>query len=166
MAVGETDADAQYHAQCEPPQAGGLWLQLFVGAGRHDGARAVGCELGENLRLARLCDEAGIEFLLPIARWKGYGGATDFEGETWETITWAGGLLAATRAITVFGTVHVALVHPVFAAKQFVTVDHMSGGRFGLNIVCGWNQDDSTCSASISASMTTAMNTARNGGRW
>jgi alkanesulfonate monooxygenase SsuD/methylene tetrahydromethanopterin reductase-like flavin-dependent oxidoreductase (luciferase family) len=95
-----------------------------------------------NLRLARLCDEAGIEFLLPIARWKGYGGATDFEGETWETITWAGGLLAITRAITVFGTVHVALVHPVFAAKQFVTVDHMSGGRFGLNIVCGWNQDD------------------------
>jgi alkanesulfonate monooxygenase SsuD/methylene tetrahydromethanopterin reductase-like flavin-dependent oxidoreductase (luciferase family) len=33
-------------------------------------------------------------------------------------------------------------VHPVFAAKQFVTVDHVSRGRFGLNVVCGWNQDE------------------------
>ena len=95
-----------------------------------------------NLKLARLCDEAGIEFLLPVARWRGYGGETDFEGESWETITWAAGLLAATRRITVFGTVHVALVHPIFAAKQFVTVDHIGAGRFGLNIVCGWNQDE------------------------
>ena len=95
-----------------------------------------------NVQLAQLCDAAGIEFLLPIARWKGYGGETDFEGETWETITWAAGLLAATRRLTVFGTVHVALVHPIFAAKQFVTADHIGGGRFGLNIVCGWNQDD------------------------
>jgi dimethylsulfone monooxygenase len=95
-----------------------------------------------NVQLAQLCDAAGIEFLLPIARWRGYGGETDFEGETWETITWAAGLLAATRHLTVFGTVHVALVHPIFAAKQFVTVDHIGAGRFGLNIVCGWNQDD------------------------
>jgi len=34
------------------------------------------------------------------------------------------------------------LVHPVFAAKQFVTVDHVSRGRFGVNVVCGWNQDE------------------------
>src|SRR5258708_16428446 len=29
-----------------------------------------------NIRLAQLADEAGIEFLLPIARWIGYGGGT------------------------------------------------------------------------------------------
>ena len=39
----------------------------------------------DNLRLARMADEAGIDFLLPIARWKGYGGDTDYEGETLET---------------------------------------------------------------------------------
>jgi len=33
-------------------------------------------------------------------------------------------------------------VHPIFAAKQMVTVDHVGQGRFGLNIVCGWNQDE------------------------
>jgi FMNH2-dependent dimethyl sulfone monooxygenase len=95
-----------------------------------------------NLKLAQMADEAGIEFLLPIARWKGYGGETDFEGSTLETITWACGLLAKTKQITVFGTVHAPLVHPIFAAKQMVTVSHVSEGRFGLNIVCGWNQDE------------------------
>ena len=95
-----------------------------------------------NLKLAQMADEAGIEFLLPIARWKGYGGETDFEGSTLETITWACGLLAKTKRITVFGTVHAPLVHPIFAAKQMVTVSHVSEGRFGLNIVCGWNQDE------------------------
>jgi len=95
-----------------------------------------------NLKLAQMVDEAGIEFLLPIARWKGYGGETDFEGSTLETITWACGLLAKTKRITVFGTVHAPLVHPIFAAKQMVTVSHVSEGRFGLNIVCGWNQDE------------------------
>jgi alkanesulfonate monooxygenase SsuD/methylene tetrahydromethanopterin reductase-like flavin-dependent oxidoreductase (luciferase family) len=96
----------------------------------------------ENVALARMLDAAGIEFMLPVARWKGWGGDTNFEGRTYETITWACGLLAATERLTVFGTVHAPLVHPVFAAKQFVTADHLSHGRFGLNIVCGWNQDE------------------------
>ena len=34
---------------------------------------------------------------------------------------------------------HAPLVHPVFAAKALATIDHVSGGRAGLNIVCGWN---------------------------
>ena len=36
-------------------------------------------------------------------------------------------------------TVHVPLVHPLYAAKALATVDHISQGRAGLNIVCGWN---------------------------
>jgi len=87
------------------------------------------------LRLARLADDAGIDFMLPIARWKGYGGDTDFHGTTLETVTWASGLLAATERITVFGTVHAPLFHPIIAAKQCVTADHIGEGRFGLNIV-------------------------------
>jgi alkanesulfonate monooxygenase SsuD/methylene tetrahydromethanopterin reductase-like flavin-dependent oxidoreductase (luciferase family) len=96
----------------------------------------------DNLRLARLMDDAGIDFMLPIARWKGFGGATNFENATLETLTWACGLLAATKHLTVFGTVHAPLIHPVFAAKQMVTADHVGRGRFGLNVVCGWNADE------------------------
>jgi FMNH2-dependent dimethyl sulfone monooxygenase len=96
----------------------------------------------DNLALARICDERGIEFMLPVGRWKGYGGDTDYMGTTLETITWATGLLANTKNLIVFGTVHAPLFHPIIAAKQFVTADHVSSGRFGLNIVVGWNEDE------------------------
>jgi len=96
----------------------------------------------DNLKLARMADDAGIDFLLPIGRWKGYGGDYDYQGETLETITWASGLLASTSRITVFGTVHAPLFNPVIAAKEMVTADHIGEGRFGLNIVVGWNEGE------------------------
>jgi alkanesulfonate monooxygenase SsuD/methylene tetrahydromethanopterin reductase-like flavin-dependent oxidoreductase (luciferase family) len=95
-----------------------------------------------NLKLARLLDEAGIDFMLPIARWIGYGGKTNFHGSVLETVTWAAGLLAQTRNLTVFATIHTAANHPVVAAKQLATIEHISGGRVGLNIVAGWNKPE------------------------
>ncbi len=89
-----------------------------------------------------MADESGIDFMLPIGRWKGYGGETDYQGASYETITWATGLLALTERITVFGTVHAPLFPPLIAAKQIVTADHVGKGRFGLNIVCGWNEGE------------------------
>jgi alkanesulfonate monooxygenase SsuD/methylene tetrahydromethanopterin reductase-like flavin-dependent oxidoreductase (luciferase family) len=88
--------------------------------------------------VARLADEAGFEAMVPVARWKGFGGATGFNGHSFETYTWAAGLGAQTERIAVFATSHVPTVHPVVAAKQATTIDHISGGRFALNVVCGW----------------------------
>lgn len=95
-----------------------------------------------NVALARMADAAGIDFMLPLGRWIGYGGETNHNGSNFETLTWAAGILASTRDILAFGTVHVTLVNPVWAAKQMVTVDHIGGGRFGLNIICGWYQKE------------------------
>lgn len=95
-----------------------------------------------NLKLAELLDEAGIDFMLPIARWIGYGGETDFHSSVLETMTWAAGLLARTRQITVFATIHTAANNPVVVAKQMATIDQLSGGRSGLNIVAGWNKPE------------------------
>lgn len=94
------------------------------------------------LKLAKMADEAGLEFMLPVGRWKGYGGDTDYQGATYETITWAAGLLGGTKNITCFGTVHAPMFNPIMAAKNIVTADHIGGGRFGLNIVCGWNEGE------------------------
>jgi len=94
------------------------------------------------LALAQMADAAGVDFMLPVARWKGYGGTTDYQGATLETITWAAGLLAKTKRLNAFGTVHAPLIHPVVAAKAMVTADQIGEGRFGLNLVCGWNQDE------------------------
>jgi len=88
----------------------------------HDGAshRRVRSGKGDVGRLnAKLADAAGIEFLLPIARWIGYGGETDFHGSVLETLTWATGLLAHTKRINIFATVHTAFIHPVVAASNW-----------------------------------------------
>lgn len=95
-----------------------------------------------NIALAKLADEAGIEFLLPIARWVGYGGETDFHGSVLETLTWATGLLAHTKYVNIFATVHTAFIHPVVAAKQLATADQLGHGRLGLNVVAGWNKPE------------------------
>jgi alkanesulfonate monooxygenase SsuD/methylene tetrahydromethanopterin reductase-like flavin-dependent oxidoreductase (luciferase family) len=99
-------------------------------------------DMQDCLKLVRLADDSGIDFMLPIGRWKGYGGDTDYQGATYETITWACGLLASSKRITVFGTVHAPLFNPIIAAKMMMTADHIGQGRFGLNIVCGWNEDE------------------------
>ncbi len=93
----------------------------------------------ETLELARATEAAGIEGMVPVARWRGFGGATNFNHRCFETYTWAAGLAAATEKLVVFSTSHVPTIHPVLAAKQAATIDHISGGRFVLNIVAGWN---------------------------
>jgi dimethylsulfone monooxygenase len=93
----------------------------------------------DNLAAAQIADRSGLEFLLPIARWRGFGGRNRVREWSFETFTWAAALAASTESIGLFMTVHVPLVHPLYAAKSLATVDHVSGGRAGLNIVCGWN---------------------------
>ena len=80
----------------------------------------------------------GFELALPVARWRGFGGTTDFNGKSFETYTWAAGLAQATKNIMVAATSHVPTVHPIVAAKQATTIDHISNGRFALNLVMGW----------------------------
>jgi alkanesulfonate monooxygenase SsuD/methylene tetrahydromethanopterin reductase-like flavin-dependent oxidoreductase (luciferase family) len=92
--------------------------------------------------IATLADQAGIEALVPVGRWKGFGGPSNFNGSCFETYTWAAGIAEATRQSAVFSTSHVPTVHPIMAAKQATTIDHISGGRFALNIVCGWFQPE------------------------
>jgi alkanesulfonate monooxygenase SsuD/methylene tetrahydromethanopterin reductase-like flavin-dependent oxidoreductase (luciferase family) len=96
----------------------------------------------ENVRLARWADRLGLDAIVPIARWRGYGGDANLGDRSFETFTWATGLLAATHRIQVFATMHVPLGHPVAVAKMGATVDHVSGGRFGLNVVAGWNTEE------------------------
>jgi FMNH2-dependent dimethyl sulfone monooxygenase len=92
----------------------------------------------ETSELARLADQMGFEAIVPIGRWRGFGGVTDFNGASFETYTWAAGISEATKYSSVFATSHVPTIHPLVAAKQAATIDHISGGRFTLNIVTGW----------------------------
>jgi len=91
------------------------------------------------LAVTQVADRHGLDFFLPLARWKGFGGITNARHHSFETLTLAAALAAVTERLTIFSTVHAPFVHPVHAAKAIATIDHVSGGRAGLNIVCGWN---------------------------
>src|SRR5262249_29378538 len=65
-----------------------------------------------------------------------------FNGPGFETYTWASGIAAATNYSGVFATSHVPTIHPMMAAKMGMTVDHISGGRFALNVVTGWHRSE------------------------
>jgi FMNH2-dependent dimethyl sulfone monooxygenase len=92
----------------------------------------------ETLNLAQMADQMGFEALVPVGRWKGFGGPTNFNGEGFESFTWAAAISAATKDAGVFATTHVPTIHPIFAAKMGTTIDHVSNGRFVMNIVTGW----------------------------
>ena len=92
--------------------------------------------------MCQLADTAGMEFILPVAKWRGYQGKANVYGKSYETLTHGAAIGALTRRICVFSTIHVPLVTPAFAAKALATIDHVTHGRAGLNIVCGWNQEE------------------------
>ncbi len=96
------------------------------------------CDWESSSKLARMADAMEFEAIVPVGRWKGFGGNTNFNGEGFECYAWAAGISALTRYSSVFATSHVPTVHPMMAAKQAMTIDHISGGRFTLNVVTGW----------------------------
>ena len=94
------------------------------------------------LAAARVADDAGLEAIVPIARWKGYlDDKPDHpSNEVLDVFTWAAGIAQATRYSCVLATSHAPTIHPLIVAKQCATIDAISGGRSALNIVGGWNR--------------------------
>jgi dimethylsulfone monooxygenase len=97
------------------------------------------------LDIAAKAEVSRFEALVPFARWK-RGRVRDSSNlaalDVYDPYIWAAGLAQATRYPAVLATSHMSLMHPVIAAKQAATIDQMSGGRFALNVVAGWNQPE------------------------
>ena len=58
------------------------------------------------LALAKLADAMDFEAIVPVARWRGFGGATNFNGTCYEAVAAGMGALDAPRP-AVFCTTHV-----------------------------------------------------------
>jgi pyrimidine oxygenase len=112
------------------PLANGGWI-ISENTPRIDGCYAL------NRQAAILSDRLGFDFILSMMKWRGYGGKTDHWGVSLESMTMMAALAEVTSRTKVWCTAHTLLHHPVVIAKIMSTLDHISQGRAGLNIVSG-----------------------------
>ena len=118
----------------------------------------------DNVALAQLADRRRVRSaLLPVGRWKGYGGDSNFNNRTFETLTWAAGLGAVTENIALLSTVHVPLMHPVAVAKQAATIDHITTAASSSTSSVAGSRTSSRCSVPNGATTIAATTTPPNG---
>tara|TARA_Y100000389_G_C17454382_1_gene517057 strand:- start:917 stop:1972 length:1056 start_codon:yes stop_codon:yes gene_type:complete len=96
----------------------------------------------EITKLVKYVDKNNFDFILPLSKWKGWGGDTDPNKLSYETLSFASLLLPLTKKILFYSTIHVPFVHPVFAAKAVSTILAAYPKRYGVNLVCGGNESE------------------------
>ncbi|MFA3878002.1 LLM class flavin-dependent oxidoreductase [Streptomyces sp. MMCC 100] len=94
-------------------------------------------------KLMRAIEEAGFDSQLQYGMWSGYGGDTGWNDAGLDFATAATASAAVTERVGIYSTVHVGYhMSPLLLAKVFADIDHISGGRLGVNIVAGQNAVD------------------------
>ena len=91
-----------------------------------------------NRTVVQQAEHYGLDFALSMIKMRGFGGPSGYWDENLESFTLMAGIAAVTRRIRLFASVAVLTVPPAFAARMAVTIDSIAPGRFGMNIVSGW----------------------------
>ena len=95
-----------------------------------------------NREIVQKAEACGIDFALSMIKLRGFGGATEFWDHNLESFTLMAGLAAVTSRIKLFATVATLVIPPAIAARMAVTIDSISHGRFGLNVITGWQKPE------------------------
>jgi pyrimidine oxygenase len=95
-----------------------------------------------NLEISLEAERQGLDFVLSMMKYRGFGGESGYWDACLETFTLMAGLAAATSTIGLFPSVTLLAHHPALCARMIATIDDISGGRCGLNIVTGWNKPE------------------------
>ena len=91
----------------------------------------------ENLAITLLAEEVGIDYVFSMLKWRGFGGVTQFWDAALDSFTLTTALAAVTKRVRLIATVNPLLSHPAVMAKMSATLDSISHGRLGLNIITG-----------------------------
>lgn len=97
---------------------------------------------GYNRDAAVIADRSGFDFIMSMAKWRGYEGSTGHWSRSLESLTMMSALAEATERVKVIATIHSICFHPALIAKMFATLDQVSRGRAGMNIVIGAYTDE------------------------
>ncbi|KYC38908.1 luciferase [Scytonema hofmannii PCC 7110] len=93
-----------------------------------------------NKALVLDAEALGFDLVFALSQWLpkgGYGGV--FNGQALDSFVTTAALTSVTQKIMLISTIHVLYgpIHPLHLAKYGATVDHISGGRWGINVVTG-----------------------------
>jgi len=95
-------------------------------------------ELNKEITLS--AEAYGFDFAFSMVKWRGYGGEIEHWDYALESFTLMAGLAAVTSTIDLYASIAIPTIHPAVMARMAVTIDDISKGRFGINIVSGWNK--------------------------
>ena len=90
-----------------------------------------------NRAAALLAEDIGLDFVMSMAKFRGYGGTTRHWESSLDSLVLMSALAAQTSRVKVWTTFHTLLQNPAVAAKMIATLDQVSHGRAGLNVVPG-----------------------------
>jgi alkanesulfonate monooxygenase SsuD/methylene tetrahydromethanopterin reductase-like flavin-dependent oxidoreductase (luciferase family) len=125
----------------------GLFLPLQSGAWSPSLApRGTSWTFDYNAECTLRAEALGFDLVFGLAQWLGkggYGGEMAFREKSTDPLMVTAGLAAITKRIMLISTVHVLYGwHPLHLAKLGATIDNISGGRWGLNMVTGYKPSE------------------------
>jgi pyrimidine oxygenase len=95
-----------------------------------------------NKEVVQKAEKYGFGFALSMVKLRGYGGPTEYWDYALESFTLMAALAAVTDRIKLYASVATVSLHPAMVARMAVTIDDIAPGRFGVNIVAGWNKSE------------------------
>lgn len=93
-----------------------------------------------NKEIAQRAERYGLDFVLTMIKLRGFGGKTQFWEHNLESFTLMAGLAAVTERIKIYATAATLTLPPAIVARMASTIDSISHGRFGINLVTGWQK--------------------------
>jgi pyrimidine oxygenase len=95
-----------------------------------------------NKQITLKAEAHGLDFALSMIKLRGFGGKTEFWDHNLESFTLMAGLAAVTTRIKLFATAATLCMPPAIVARMASTIDSISNGRFGLNLITGWQKPE------------------------
>src|SRR5258708_2370981 len=91
-----------------------------------------------NRAIVQSAERYRLDFALSMIKLRGFGGQSEVWDHNLESFTLMAGLAAVTERIKLFASVALLTMPPAIVARMASTIDSISHGRFGINIVSGW----------------------------
>ncbi|MDR3431897.1 MAG: pyrimidine utilization protein A [Rouxiella aceris] len=95
-----------------------------------------------NKTIVQKAEHYHFDFALSMIKLRGFGGKTEFWEHNMESFTLMAGLAAVTSKIKLYATAATLVMPPAIVARMAATIDSISNGRFGVNVVTGWQKPE------------------------